>query len=602
MNTNDISKKSKKNDKIFQAVSAALVAAGLGATGTVIANKVEQPVEEPEDEAVKEQSPINDETTPPPVEVREVHHHHYYNTGGGGGTPNPKPNTPDEQYNIKPAGEAQLVTLKNGEEAYVISATCNGKEALLVDFDKDGICDAIVWDKDGNGEIDPDEIEDLHEKHIEIPMPIPPPTEHIIEKIGEPYIIEEDGVKYVVQEGKVDGHPCSFVDTDGDNHVDVIIVYDENGEPAGSITPADLDTDIIIPTPVPEPDPGPDHHMEIVEVMDYEQVEIDGQSVDCAQVIVSVDGKQHVGLIYDLNHDGKADMLAIDINDDGHFDKDSDYLENLQEQGQDLPMNVLAEAVGHHTDSGPEPEIDIAITNVYQYDPENNRVTAEISVNGETHRAIILDTDNDGIADAAAIDLNDDGKFEDDSDAIIDLRSYGLNYSMNTLAHEAGYNESIDGPEGPANDDDIIANNTGQPTKDYTGQGDNNPDYKNSSDVAMLERKGDNYTDEVNKPNDKIVSPANTKEEPSEEKEDEPEVVPTEPHEPEVAKTEPHDEDVVETVPHEEDVEIAETTPHESIDDVYNNSTDDHLADNDLDPMDTDPMNMDDPTFDPSLA
>ena len=589
MNTTDNSQKSKKNDKIFQAVSAALVAAGLGATGTVIANKTGQPVEEPEDEAVKEQAPVNDEsTTPPPVEVREVHHHHYYNTGGGEKTPNLNPNTPHEQYNIKPVGEPQLVTLKNGEEAYIMSATCNGKDALLVDFDKDGICDAIVWDKDGNGEIDPEEMEDLHEKGIEIPMPTPIPPEHVVEKTGEPYIIEEDGVKYIVQEGKVDGHPCSFVDADGDGHADVIILYDEKGEPLGSITPAELGTDITVPPPAPDQD---HHQMEIVEVMDYEQVEIDGQSVDCAQVIVSVDGKQHVGLIYDLNHDGKADMLAIDINDDGHFDKDSDYLANLQEQGQDLPMNVLAEAVGHHTDSGPEPEIDIAVTNVYQYDPENNRVTAEISVNGETHRAIILDTDNDGIADAAAIDLNDDGKFEDDSDAIIDLRSYGLNYSMNTLAHEAGYNESIDGPEGPANDDDIIANNTGQPTKDYTGQSDNNP-----------ERKGDNYTDEVNKPNDKIVSPANTKEEPSEEKEDEPEVVPTEPHEPEVAETEPHDENVVETVPHEEDVEIAETTPHESIDDVYNNSTDDHLADSGLDPMDSDPMNMDDPTFDPSLA
>ena len=600
MNTTNNSQKNKKNDRIFKTVSAALAAAGLGATGTVIANKSYQPVEESEDEAAKQPDPATAQNTTP--DVKEVHHHHYHNTGGGGAAPTPKPNTPNEQYNIKPTGEAQLVTLKNGEEAYVMNATCNGKEALLVDFDRDGICDAIVWDKNGNGEIDPDEMEDLHKKGIEIPMPTPESHDIVVEKTGEPYIIEEDGVKYIVQEGKVNGHPCLFADVDGDGHADVIIIYDENGEPLGSCTPAELGTDVTVPSPTPEPNPVPDHQMEIVEVVDYEQVEIDGQSIDCAQVIVSVDGKQHVGLIYDLNHDGKADMLAIDINDDGHFDKDSDYLANLQEQGQDLPMNVLAEAAGQHPNPNPDPEIDIAITNVYQYDPENNRVTAEISVNGEPHRAIILDTDNDGIADAAAIDLNDDGKLEDDTDAVIDLRSYGLNYNMNTLAHEAGHNESVDGPEGPANDDDIIANNTEQPTKDYTGHGENNPDYKNTSDVAMLERNGGNYTNEADKPNDRVVSSVNTKEEPAQEKEEEPNIAPTEQNEEDLVETMPHEEDLVVTLPHDEDVEIAETTPHESIDDVENDSTNENLAVNDLDPMDTDPINMDDSSFDPSMV
>ncbi len=606
MNTTNNSQKRKKSDKIFQAVSAALVAGGLGAAGSVIAQKANQPINEPEESAPEEHDPITAESTAATTEVhevREIHHHHYHESTPTTPPPAPKPDSPEEQYKIKATGESKLVTLKNGEEALIMNATCNGKDAILVDFDKDGICDAIVWDKNGNGEIDPDEMEDLHELGIEIPMPIPEPTPIDIVKTGESYVIEEDGEKYVIQDGTINGHPCSFVDVDGDRHTDIIIIYNENGEPIESCKPSDLGAgvDIIVDNP-PTPIPPHPYDIEIVEVVEYGQAEgSDGETVEYAQIIVSVNGKQHLAIAYDFNHDGKADGFAIDINDDGKLEKNNDFITNLQEDGQNLYMKDLAEAAGHHPSPEPEPEIDIAVTNVYQYDPENNRITADISINGETHRAIILDTDNDGIADAAAIDLNDDGNFEEGSDVIIDLRVYGKTYNMNTLAHEAGYNESFDNPDGPANDDEIIANNTGQPTKDYTGQSDNNPDYKNHSDVAMLEKKGGDYMNEVEKPNDRVVSSFNTKEDPTQKNEEESEVVSSEPHEPEIVMAEPHDEELVETMPHNEEAEIAETMPHVGDDDVKDNINE-NLADNGLDPMATDPMNMDDSSFDPLMA
>jgi len=81
-------------------------------------------------------------------------------------------------------------------------------------------------------------------------------------------------------------------------------------EPIPEPTPVPVEPD---PIPVPEPAPIVEP---TVEVLDYETLHgEDGSSIDLA--VVSVNG-QEMGL-YDVDRDGKADLVAVDENGDGQI-------------------------------------------------------------------------------------------------------------------------------------------------------------------------------------------------------------------------------------------------------------------------------------------
>ncbi len=114
--------------------------------------------------------------------------------------------------------------------------------------------------------------------------------------------------------------------------------------PDGNVTIPDNDTiDVVNPEPIKEPDVEPygmiNPDLEIepeldIEVLSYETVtNEDGSQMDVA--FVDIDGMS--SMVVDVDKDGVADVLAIDINGNGELDVDE--IADISEEN--MPMNIF---------------------------------------------------------------------------------------------------------------------------------------------------------------------------------------------------------------------------------------------------------------------
>ena len=145
-----------------------------------------------------------------------------------------------------------------------------------------------------------------------------------------------------------------------------------------------------------------------VQVVSDEVVETeDGQVVRVTGVVV--DG--HYGEVYDYDNDGQADAALVDTNDDGSPD-----LAMVDENGDGYISEVEVYSMGdsgmvsasdYHEASYEEGEVQVLSDQVVE--TEDGQVVRVTGVEVEGHYGEVYDYDNDGKADAALIDANDDG-------------------------------------------------------------------------------------------------------------------------------------------------------------------------------------------------
>ena len=161
-----------------------------------------------------------------------------------------------------------------------------------------------------------------------------------------------------------------------------------------------------------------------------------------------------------------------------------------------------------HHEQGEEQEPDIKVTSYeISMDEFGDRYEmANITING--HLGQILDGDNDGYADVAWIDYNDDGAMQ--RVELTDLNDEGILINMHTLRDQADVvvnkydladndviidSDNTDGLIEPDNDDQLVEERTIVDIPDYTEDNnlvaDNNsgfedlgPDYSNDADVS----------------------------------------------------------------------------------------------------------------------
>jgi len=167
------------------------------------------------------------------------------------------------------------------------------------------------------------------------------------------------------------------------------------------------------------------------------------------------------------------------------------------------PAKTIVVPVEQHEQ---EPDVKVTSYEISMDESGNRYEIANITING--HLGQILDGDNDGYADVAWIDYNDDGTMQ--RVELTDLNDEGVLISMNTLRDQADVvvnkydladndviidTDNTDGLIEPDNDDQLVEERTIVDLPDYTEDNnlvaDNNsnfedlgPDYSNDADVS----------------------------------------------------------------------------------------------------------------------
>ena len=144
--------------------------------------------------------------------------------------------------------QAEVISIVDDREGghQYVTQLVDGHEAVMIDTDGDGILDTGVVDRNDNGEIDADEVEDISALGLTIDSVAQATGVEITvtgtpdELLVEDEVLEEEevisivddregGLQYVTQ--LVDGHDAVMVDTDGDGILDTGVVdRNDNGE------------------------------------------------------------------------------------------------------------------------------------------------------------------------------------------------------------------------------------------------------------------------------------------------------------------------------------------------------------------------------------
>ena len=489
------SKRSVRDDQIFQAIAAGLVGAGIGSASFLYANNThpDTPQETdlpetnvtPQEEQTDKQETAQQETTEQPqavktevhTVVKEIHHHHYHdNQGGSTGTkPKPQPHEPQNNHQIE-VGKSIQANL-GGKDVYAAPGTFDGKPCYYIDEDKDGKADKVVFVNDKNQVINEKTI-DLHEEKIDVVIPKPEPPEpdphRGIEMDNNSEYTEVQGQKVIICSGKIQGHDCVFIDRDGDLVADQVAV-----EIDGKVRIIPLSELGYSPEQcrMPEPEQEPEQE-DVVVTSESFPVEINGKKVTGAYG--TYNGK--TCMLLDMNGNGKADVAVFQDNTVAKLNDSVDIapVENTNLENTNLEdMHIVAVQTYEHAKDDNGQPYDIA--------------KAVVTIDGKQHLAVLIDTNHDGEADQAAIDLNNDGKVQQNE--VIVLQEHNIHISMDRLAALAGYQDENHPHGEPANDDEMIAQQMGRKLNDYTQQENkdlaqaetNQKDYNNRADVNRME-------------------------------------------------------------------------------------------------------------------
>jgi len=275
----------------------------------------------------------------------------------------------------------------------------------------------------------------------------------------------------------IDGHAAVYVDGDGDGKVDVLgIDVNSNGSLESNEIMDVSDRNISMhslaavahgpenpqPTPVgPDPQPTEINASEIHVGNVEHNVEIGGRNTDVA----TIQYRGHAGVMADVDQDGRADVAMIDMNDNGNFEDEE--IHDIQHAN--VSMN------GNNTINVSDSEINASEIHVGQVTRNveiGGRNTDVATVEYRGHAGVMADVDQDGRADVAMIDMNDNGNFEDQEIHDIQHANVSMN-GNNSGAISVSNPEPEPEPEPynePMGNTDPIAATDGLP--DYTNGGD----------------------------------------------------------------------------------------------------------------------------------
>ena len=183
-----------------------------------------------------------------------------------------------------------------------------------------------------------------------------------------------------------------------------------------------------------------------VRVLSYETVTLeDGSLTDVA--VVEIDGRETV--FFDVDRDGIADVMAVDLNQDGQLDIN----EMVDIEDESLAMQPFQQDTSGHS---PQDELQMTVLSYETVTTEDGSQVDVVTVDVEGRDGVIVDVDRDGTADVMVVDVNQNGQVEDEE--VFDI-------SEEHLAME------IFQPENPMGDDSLLA---------LRGEG---PDYINTANV-----------------------------------------------------------------------------------------------------------------------
>ena len=297
------------------------------------------------------------------VHVVHHHHHHHYQTTQHQQQNTPvKPVTP-EKYEINQIGSEAQVVEYEGEVVAVTVAQVNGHEAILIDRNQDGKADVMIVDKNDNGEIDQGETVDLHTIGMnDVNMPLAKP-------VGNEQGFTVSDESFTLEDGTI-CHPAIFTDENGMKYDAVVFDVNQDGENDAAFIDynrnQDMDAGELIPLNdvgrsfLNQESSGTPYDDELrdakIDVINYEHTVEDGQEMDVVHGIVN----GHSVVMIDTNHDGFADEMWYDHNDDSQMQNGEaiDLREsNIQIDFREMGVYQAMHNGGH----GAQPNDDIII-------------------------------------------------------------------------------------------------------------------------------------------------------------------------------------------------------------------------------------------------
>lgn len=309
--------------------------------------------------------------------------------------------------------EVDVVYLSDGRVAYKV-----------VDVDHDGKADAIFGDKNHDGNISEDEFIDLRGDGISM--------EELREQ--DPNYTKTGGEVEVIgiRTENIGGHDVDVLHfTDGQDEYMILdverdgvadfIVSDQNHD--GKITEDEiidisernLEMDDIAKTVDPnfqnanitidEPDNN------TIEVLSVDTEVMNGDVVEVAHVEVN----GHEGYIIDQDNDDIADVIAVDLNDNGHVDEGE--IEELAYGEISMAELRMAEP----TEPG-----SLEVVDYQTVEGPNGEAADMVQISDGETDALLVDVGQDGEVDLLAIDSNHNGEFEQSEVEVVTGEGYEM--------------------------------------------------------------------------------------------------------------------------------------------------------------------------------
>lgn len=186
----------------------------------------------------------------------------------------------------------------------------------------------------------------------------------------------------------------------------------------------------------------------VVEIADIRQVDVDGNG----QLDTVVELNNGV-MFADLNHDGVADVAAADVNGDGVIANDE--VADVSAEHIVMPDITNGATYASQQSSGND-DVDVHVIEVGQADLDGNGMAENVAlVEIDGNEVMLVDIDQDNVADVIIADLNGNGQI--DGNEFGDITGQGVD--MPTMS-----------------DGDL-----------YMAQNDMEPDYTNDADMGLYE-------------------------------------------------------------------------------------------------------------------
>lgn len=127
---------------------------------------------------------------------------------------------------------SETITYDDGTQADVAIVSVGGQEAILMDFNQDGIVDTIAMDLNGNGELELEEIIDVTNENIAmVPMNEPQTPESSTNVVSYETHTMDDGSQMDMAVLNVEGQEVYVIDADRNGTADFIAAdLNQNGE------------------------------------------------------------------------------------------------------------------------------------------------------------------------------------------------------------------------------------------------------------------------------------------------------------------------------------------------------------------------------------